>query len=68
MKVKCCLKCKEYVPIHTENPHSYEMIKSFDKKHRYHNTIIIPKTEMKGEYKIYEMKREEKDNEKDIKE
>jgi len=56
------------VPIHTENPHSYEMIKSFDKKHRYHNTIIIPKTEMKGEYKIYEMKREEKDNEKDIKE
>ncbi|KKM83742.1 hypothetical protein LCGC14_1306200 [marine sediment metagenome] len=50
IRARACLKCKEYVIIHPNNPVNQVELKNFDKKHLGHTLIIVGFGEIKGIY------------------
>ena len=51
-KVRACLRCKEFVPIHSEDYLSSETLKRFDLKHKNHILMTILKMELSKEYNL----------------
>jgi hypothetical protein len=47
MRARACLKCKQYVVIHPDNPINLNTVKEFEKKHGYHTIITIDLNEVK---------------------
>jgi len=58
MRARACLKCKEYVLIHPENPVNQKLIKEFELSHMRHNLMTVNLGEIKGLYKRYDLKDE----------
>ena len=58
MRARACLKCKEYVLIHPNNPVSQSLIKEFELTHMRHNLMTVNLAEIKGQYKRYDIKEE----------
>lgn len=58
MRARACLKCKEYVLIHPDNPINQNMIKEFELTHMRHNLFTVNLAEIKGEYKRYDIEDE----------
>lgn len=56
MRARACLKCKEYVLIHPNNPVNQNLIKEFELTHTRHNLITVALEEIKEQYKRYDLK------------
>ena len=52
MRARACIKCKEYVIIHPNNPLNQNKIDAFERKHHLHTLITINLDEIKDQYQI----------------
>jgi len=50
IRVRACIKCREYVAIHPNDPTNQNLIKTFEGKHRGHTLITLDIEEVKGQY------------------
>ena len=53
---RACLKCKEYIIIHPNNPVNQLDIKKFEKKHLSHTIMTVGLGEIKGLYTSFKFK------------
>lgn len=52
MRARACIKCKEYVVIHPNNPLNQLKVNNFEKRHHLHTLITVNLEEVKDEYQI----------------
>ena len=52
MRARACIKCKEYMIIHANNPLNQNKIESFERKHHLHTLITVNLDEIKDQYQI----------------
>jgi hypothetical protein len=52
MRARACIRCKEYVIIHANNPLNQNKIEIFDRKHHKHTLITVNLDEIKDQYQI----------------
>jgi len=52
MRARACIKCKEYMIIHANNPLNQNKIESFERKHHLHTLITVNLEEIKEQYQI----------------
>ena len=50
IRVRACMRCREYSIIHPENPANQEIIKNFEGKHRGHTIVTLDYNEVKGSF------------------
>ena len=53
VRARACIKCREYIIIHPENPVNQVKIKSFERHHTSHTIITVDINEIKGSYSVY---------------
>ncbi|MBD3195165.1 MAG: hypothetical protein GF317_08930 [Candidatus Lokiarchaeota archaeon] len=53
MRTRACIKCREYITIHPNNPINQNTLKSFDKKHKGHTVITVELNEIKDQYQKF---------------
>ena len=53
IRARACIRCKQYVVIHPENPINQLDIKKFEKKHLYHSIMTVGLGEIKGAYSSF---------------
>ncbi|MBA7683599.1 hypothetical protein ES703_91971 [subsurface metagenome] len=63
MRCKACMKCREYVLIHPENPENQEVIKLFEGIHRGHTVVTLDFNEVKGTFKNFQEEKAEESEE-----
>jgi hypothetical protein len=54
MRAQACIKCREYLIIHPDNPVNKELLEDFKAKHRSHTLITVQYEEIKGQYEKYD--------------
>ncbi|MHA1642757.1 MAG: hypothetical protein ACTSUX_01040 [Promethearchaeota archaeon] len=59
MRARACIKCKEYVVIHPDNPLNQNRINLFEQKHHQHTLITVDLDEIKDSYTIFKNNSEE---------
>ncbi|MHA1460470.1 MAG: hypothetical protein ACTSO8_03230 [Promethearchaeota archaeon] len=52
MRARACIKCKEYMIIHANNPLNQNKIEFFERKHHLHTLITVNLDEIKDQYQI----------------
>jgi len=52
MRARACIKCKEYVLIHPNNPLNQNEIDIFERKHHQHTLITVDLEEIKELYQL----------------
>jgi len=52
MRARACIKCKEYVIIHPNNPLNQNKIEDFERRHHLHTLITVDIEEIKDQYQI----------------
>ncbi|GAJ15417.1 unnamed protein product [marine sediment metagenome] len=52
MRARACIKCKEYMIIHANNPLNQTKIGNFERNHHQHTLITVTLEEIKDEYQI----------------
>ena len=52
MRARACIKCKEYVIIHPNNPLNQNKIENFERRHHLHTLITVDLEEIKDQYQI----------------
>ena len=52
MRARACIKCKEYMIIHPNNPLNQNKIEIFERKHHQHTLITVNLDEIKDQYQI----------------
>jgi hypothetical protein len=50
MRARACIKCKEYMVIHANNPLNQNKIDFFERKHHLHTLITVNLDEIKDQY------------------
>ncbi|TFG23289.1 MAG: hypothetical protein EU529_07775 [Promethearchaeota archaeon] len=65
MRARACIKCREYVIIHPNNPLNQETIKLFEGKHRTHTLITLDLEEVRGQYTNFQKKESSEEEESD---
>ena len=50
MRARACIKCREYIVIHPDNPINQLDIKKFERKHTSHTIMTVDLNEIKGTY------------------
>jgi hypothetical protein len=53
MRARACIKCKEYVVIHANNPLNQTKIEFFERKHHLHTLITVDIDEIKDQYQVF---------------
>ena len=53
MRARACIKCKEYVVIHANNPQNQNRIELFERKHHLHTLITVDIDEIKDQYQVF---------------
>ena len=53
MRARACIKCKEYVIIHPNNPLNQTRIHHFERSHHLHTLITVNLDEVKESYQMY---------------
>jgi hypothetical protein len=53
MRARACIKCKEYVIIHANNPLNQIKIDLFERKHHLHTLITVDLGEIKDQYQVF---------------
>ncbi len=57
MRARACIKCKEYVVIHANNPLNQTKIELFERKHHLHTLITVDLDEIKDQYQVFKNNR-----------
>lgn len=52
MRARACIKCKEYMVIHANNPLNQSKMDFFERKHHLHTLITVNLEEIKDQYKM----------------
>ena len=52
MRARACIKCREYMIIHANNPLNQNKIENFERKHHQHTLITVNLDEIKDQYQI----------------
>jgi len=52
MRARACIKCKEYVVIHPNNPLNQGKISHFEKQHHLHTLITVNLDEIRDQYTV----------------
>ncbi len=52
MRARACIKCKEYVIIHPNNPLNQNKIENFERRHHLHTLITVDLEEIKDQYQV----------------
>ena len=52
MRARACIRCKEYMVIHANNPLNQNKIENFERKHHQHTLITVNLDEIKDQYQI----------------
>ena len=52
MRARACIKCREYMIIHANNPLNQNEIGNFERKHHLHTLITVNRDEIKEQYQI----------------
>ncbi|MFX1363987.1 MAG: hypothetical protein ACFFCE_14545 [Promethearchaeota archaeon] len=60
VRARACIKCKEYIVIHAENPINQIEIKKFEKIHLGHTVVTVDINEVKGAYSSFKNNSDEK--------
>ena len=55
MRARACIRCKEYIVIHPNNPVNQNKIELFEKKHHLHTLITVDIDEIKDQYQIFKI-------------
>ena len=55
MRARACIKCKEYIVIHPNNPQNQTKIEFFERKHHLHTLITIDVDEIKDQYQVFKI-------------
>lgn len=63
IRVRACMKCREYAAIHPENSANQGVIKLFEGKHRGHTIVTLDFNEVKGTFKNFQDQKAEESNE-----
>ena len=50
VRARACIKCKEYIIIHPDNPINQFEIKKFERRHTAHTIVTVDLNEIKGLY------------------
>ncbi len=50
VRCRACIKCRQYIVIHPDNPINQLEIKRFEKKHLRHTIMTVDLNEIKGVY------------------
>lgn len=53
MRARACIKCKEYVVIHPNNPLNQTKIYQFERRHHLHTLITVNLDEVRESYQMY---------------
>jgi hypothetical protein len=53
VRARACIKCKEYIVIHPNNPINQTQINVFEKSHHLHTLITVNLDEVKDSYKSF---------------
>ncbi|MBA7512671.1 hypothetical protein ES705_04679 [subsurface metagenome] len=53
MRARACIRCKEYVIIHANNPQNQIKIELFERKHHLHTLITVDIDEIKDQYQVF---------------
>ena len=52
MRARACIRCKEYMIIHANNPLNQNKMDDFERKHHLHTLITVNLEEIKDQYQI----------------
>ena len=52
MRARACIKCKEYMIIHANNPLNQSKIDNFERIHHLHTLITVDLEEIKEQYQL----------------
>jgi len=55
MRARACIKCKEYVVIHPNNPLNQSKVNFFERRHQLHTLITVNLNEIKDQYQIFKI-------------
>jgi len=50
IRVRACIKCKQYVPIHPGNRKNKKLVNKFEDNHQGHSVVTLELEEIKEEY------------------
>ena len=53
VRARACIKCKEYIVVHPNNPINQTQINIFEKSHHLHTLITVNLDEVKDTYKSF---------------
>ena len=53
MRARACIKCKEYIVIHANNPQNQIKIELFERKHHLHTLITVDIGEIRDQYQVF---------------
>jgi hypothetical protein len=53
VRARACIKCKEYMVIHPNNPINQSQVNFFEKSHHLHTLITVNLDEVKDAYKPF---------------
>jgi len=53
MRARACIRCKEYVVIHPNNPLNQNKVNLFERKHHLHTLITVNIDEIKDQYQAF---------------
>ncbi|GAG54451.1 unnamed protein product [marine sediment metagenome] len=53
LRARACIKCRQYIVIHPDNPVNQVDIKKFERKHTGHTMMTSDLNEVKGIYTSY---------------
>jgi hypothetical protein len=55
MRARACIKCREYIVIHPNNPQNQNEIELFQRKHHLHTLITVDIDEIKDQYSVFKI-------------
>ncbi|MHA1884203.1 MAG: hypothetical protein ACXADU_19540 [Promethearchaeota archaeon] len=53
VRARACIKCREYIVIHPENPINQATIKQFERHHTAHTIVTVDINEIRGTYSSF---------------
>ncbi|MHA2277659.1 MAG: hypothetical protein ACXAC2_17905 [Candidatus Kariarchaeaceae archaeon] len=53
VRARACIKCREYIVIHPNNPINQAIIKKFERHHMAHTIVTVDINEIKGTYSSF---------------
>lgn len=53
VRARACIRCREYIVIHPDNPVNQMEIKKFERKHSGHTIVTVDLNEIMGVYTVF---------------